>query len=375
MSSNTTYRIVIACGGTGGHLFPGVAVGEVLAAAGHHVALIISEKKIDSVAVSGHQEFEIHKFASVAMPKLYSPEIVLFLFKVAGSVSQCREMYRSFRPHAVLGMGGFTSTAPIYAGSKFGAATFVHESNVIPGKANRLNARLADAVLLGFDAAAKRLHKGCTTVVTGTPVRAALKQQVEAAEVYAKMGLQPRQPVVVVMGGSQGASGINRAFVRLAPQLAKANLQVVHLTGERDLQVVKDAYHQVRLSSYVRPFYHQMAEVYSIADLVVGRAGASSLAELGWFGLPSILIPYPYAADNHQLYNAEAFAANGAALVMVEGDRLAEELSIHLESLCEDTGKREAMAAAAASYDSRGAAKRVAEVITNRLAKGGSIES
>ncbi len=371
MSGKNNYRIVIACGGTGGHLFPGVAVGEVLVRAGHKVALIISEKKIDAVAVSGHHEFEVHKFASVAMPKLYSPEIVLFLFKVLGSVSQCREMYRSFRPHAVLGMGGFTSTAPIYAGRKQGAATFIHESNVVPGKANRLNARLADEVLLGFGEAAKQFHNGCSTVVTGTPVRSALKQQIERSEVLQQLQLDADRPVVAVMGGSQGASGINHALVRIAPKLATANLQVIHLTGERDFQTVKEAYHNAQLPSYVRPFYHQMAEVYAVADLVVGRAGASSLAELSYFGIPSILIPYPYAADNHQLENAEIYASDGAAVVLSEGDRLAEELTLQLQALMAAPDKRKEMSAAAAGYESGAAAERVAEVILKQLEKGG----
>lgn len=371
MSSNTARptRVVIACGGTGGHLFPGVAVGEELVSCGHEVMLIVSEKKIDEVAVHGHSEFLIERIGSVAMPKVYSPAIVLFLLKVMSSVAHCRRLFRKFHPEVILGMGGFTSTAPVVAGRMAGAGVLLHESNVIPGKANLLNAKFANQVLLGFSEAGARFPRRTQTMVTGTPVRASMRRGIDRAIARAKLGLRSDAPVLAVMGGSQGASAINHALCRIAPKLRTCGMDVIHLTGERDAATVAAAYHQAGITAHVAAFYHAMEEVYAACDLVVARAGASSLSEIDWFGLPSILIPYPYAADDHQTHNAEVFAKDGAAIVIREGDRLAEQLAQAIESLSCDETKRLKMGQAARRHDSGGAAARVADAVEQTIAR------
>ncbi|MGZ5006055.1 MAG: UDP-N-acetylglucosamine--N-acetylmuramyl-(pentapeptide) pyrophosphoryl-undecaprenol N-acetylglucosamine transferase, partial [Chthoniobacterales bacterium] len=166
---------VIACGGTGGHLFPGLAVAEVLRARGHEVMLFISEKEIDSLATSTRAEFRFEKLPTVGLPSPFSPAIVRFLQRFNESLSVCRRLYRTFKPHIVLGMGGFTSTAPVLAGRLRGIPTLIHESNAIPGKANRLTARMVRAVLLGFKECAQFFPK-VRTEVTGTPIRSELKR-------------------------------------------------------------------------------------------------------------------------------------------------------------------------------------------------------
>src|SRR5882757_6544932 len=140
-------KFAIAAGGTGGHLFPGLAVGEVLLARGHEVMLLISEKEIDAVATQGREEFRIEKLAGIAMPKIYSPAILGFAWRFWKGLRRCKALFREWKPAAVLGMGGFTSTAPILAGRSCKVPTFVHESNAIPGRANRLNARHVTKVL------------------------------------------------------------------------------------------------------------------------------------------------------------------------------------------------------------------------------------
>ena len=148
------FRAVIACGGTGGHLFPGLAVAETLKERGHEVLLFVSEKEIDTVALKGHPEFRFEKLPSVGMPSMLSPAFVRFLRRSYESLGYCRATYRKFRPSVVLGMGGFTATAPIIAGRQLKLPTFIHESNAIPGRANKFTARFATRVLLGFKACA-----------------------------------------------------------------------------------------------------------------------------------------------------------------------------------------------------------------------------
>src|SRR5262245_58448378 len=294
---------VIACGGTGGHLFPGLAVAEVLGARGHGVVLFIVEKEVDTLAVEVRTEFRYDKLPTIALPSPFSPAILAFMRRFGESLSLCRAIFRRFQPQVVLGMGGFTSTAPVLAGRFRGIATFIHESNAVPGKANRWTARLVNAVLLGFQECAPFFPK-TRTEITGTPVRTELVP-LDRADSRRRLGLQDDLPTLLVMGGSQGASGINQALIKALPFLQGMPLQVIHLSGRRDERLVADNYRRENVPAYIGAFHHQMEEVYSAADLVVARAGAASLAEFAAFSLPGILIPFPYAADDHQTRNAE----------------------------------------------------------------------
>ena len=309
---------VIACGGTGGHLFPGIAVAEVLRERGHEVLLFVSEKEIDTLALSTRSQFRFEKLPTVGLPSIYSPAIFGFIRRFTESLSRCRSIYQKFKPQVVLGMGGFTSTAPILAGRMRGISTLVHESNAIPGKANRLAAKMVRAVLLGFKEAAQFFPK-VRTEITGTPIRNELKR-LDRQSARLKLGLQPEVTTMLVMGGSQGASGINQAMIKSLPLLREAALQVIHLSGSRDERLVTENYRRERIPAFVAAFHHHMEEVYSAADFAVARSGAASLAEIASFELPSILIPFPYAADDHQTRNAEIFARAGAAFVLKESE-------------------------------------------------------
>src|SRR3954453_18121349 len=206
---------VIACGGTGGHLFPGVAVAEALRTRGHDVMLFVSEKEIDQLALSGREQFRFEKLPSIGLPSLYSPAILGFVRRFNQSLGLCRAIYRKFQPNVILGMGGFTSTAPVLAGKMRGVPTFIHESNAIPGKANRITARMVRAVLLGFKECAPFFPK-VRTEVTGTPIRKEL-QRIDRREARQRLGLREDLLTLLVMGGSQGASGINQAMIKSIP--------------------------------------------------------------------------------------------------------------------------------------------------------------
>src|SRR2546423_3015901 len=202
---------VIACGGTGGHLFPGVAVAEALRDRGHEVMLFVSEKEIDTLALSGREHFRFEKLPTVGLPSIYSPAILGFVRRFNQSLALCRSIYRKFQPHVILGMGGFTSTAPVVAGRMRGVATFIHESNAVPGKANRMTARFVRAVLLGFKECSQ-FFPTVRTEITGTPIRPDLVR-VERKVARQKLGLQADMATILIMGGSQGASGINQAVI------------------------------------------------------------------------------------------------------------------------------------------------------------------
>jgi len=348
---------VIACGGTGGHLFPGLAVAETLRDRGHEVMLFVSEKEVDALALSG-RAFRFEKLPTVGLPSLYSPAIFAFLRRFNESLSLCRSIYRKFKPQAVLGMGGFTSTAPILAGRMRGVPTFIHESNAIPGKANRLTARMVRAVLLGFKECAPFFPK-VQTEVTGTPIRTELSR-IDRQIAREKLGLHADLTTLLVMGGSQGASGINQAVIKSLPALHDVPMQVIHLSGTREERLVADNYQREKIPAYVSAFHHRMEEVYSAADLTVAGSGAAILAGFAFFGLPGILIPFPYAADDHQSRNGQIFARADAAILLKESELSGDLLARKIKDLVGDMQKIRRMSENCSRLARKDAAGRVA---------------
>jgi UDP-N-acetylglucosamine--N-acetylmuramyl-(pentapeptide) pyrophosphoryl-undecaprenol N-acetylglucosamine transferase len=352
---------VIACGGTGGHLFPGLAVAETLRERGHEVLLFISEKEIDSMAVAGRTDFRFEKLPTVALPSPFSPAILAFLRRFNESLSLCRAIYRKFNPHVVLGMGGFTSTAPVLAGRMRGLPTFLHESNAVPGKANRYTARFVRAVLLGFKECAAFFPKVCTEF-TGTPIRSSLRP-VDRGTAREKLGLRNDLTTLLVMGGSQGASGINQAVIKSLPALQHQSLQVIHLSGSRDERLLADNYRRENIPAYVAAFHYQMEHIYSAANFAIARSGAASLAELSAFSLPAVLVPYPYAANDHQQRNAEIFSRADAAFILKEADLTGDLLVTKIRQLLDDLPKRNAMARNSSRLAPKNAAALVVETM------------
>lgn len=374
-------NIAIACGGTGGHLFPGLAVAEVLRARGHAVLLFISEKEIDTLAVKEPEargELRFERLPSVGMGRVLSLATARFAVGAFRSVAACRRIFAGFRPDAVLGMGGFTSTAPLLAARLGKVPTFIHESNAIPGKANRVNARLARVVLLGFAECAERFPRGTRCETTGTPVRSSLTVNVpDRRAALAGFGFDPsKDPVVkrtlLVMGGSQGARGVNRAVTGALPAWRELPLRVIHLTGKDGEDEVRAAYAAAGVPAFVAAFSHDMDAAYAAADIAVARSGAASLTELAHFALPSILIPYPFAAEDHQTANARLFTRPGAAVMLREDDHTGDSLARILPEILHHPDKMHDMTVAARALAPGDAAGRVADVIERYVQPAGT---
>lgn len=353
--------LVIACGGTGGHLFPGLAVAEEWTARGGRVLLLVSEKKIDREASRKYDGYRFETIPALPKPPTFSPRMLPFLWSVWRTIGRCRGLLKDFGADAVLGMGGFTSLPPVLAGKRLGLPGFVHDSNALPGKANRLTARWCRRVLIGLDAA--RAHfPGRDCVVTGTPVRAELQELPPRAEAASKWGLDPSRPTLLVMGGSQGARKLNSL---IATADLPAGVQVVHIAGPGDEERVR-AEAGEREGYRVVGFCDDMPAAYAVTDAVVARSGASSMTELAHLGLPSILVPFPYAADDHQTVNARVFADAGAAFLEQEADLDGAGLAARIAELLQD-GARERMSAAAKALAVPDAAARVCATIEEAL--------
>lgn len=349
--------LVIACGGTGGHLFPGLAVAEEWARRGGRVMLLVSEKPIDREASRKYTQFRFETIPALPKPATFSPRMLPFLWSVATTIRRCRGLLRDFDASAVLGMGGFTSLPPVVAAKRNGLPAFVHDSNALPGKANRVTSRWCDAVFLGLEAARDHFP-GKDCAVTGTPIRAELRELPARAEAAAKWGLDPERPVVLVMGGSQGARRVNALMVaaKLPP-----GVQVLHIAGPGDEQRVREQLGE-RAGYRVLGFCDDMASAYAVADVVVARSGASSLTELAFLGLPSLLIPYPFAADDHQTVNAAVFRDADAALLEQEEDLDEGKLAARVSALLEPA-TRQAMSKSLRRLARPDAASRICDEI------------
>ena len=302
-------------------MFPGLAVAETLRMRRHQVRLLVSEKAVDQTALapltnSSDPSARIAVQTVPAVGYAGSSRWMWFCSRLAKATRGCAVACDEFEPDVVLGMGGFTSVPALLAARwlrRRGTGTLIHESNAVPGKANRWAGRFADRIAVGWAECARFFRRKPVTV-TGTPIRATLRGG-KVADARARLGLRPGPFTVLVAGGSQGAHAINGAVAAALPWLdgRREMLQFVHLSGPRDEPFVRESYRKNAFDAKVMSFCDQMELAYSVADLVVARSGAATLAEIAAFGLPSILVPYPHAAGNHQWHNARVFERAGAA--------------------------------------------------------------
>jgi UDP-N-acetylglucosamine--N-acetylmuramyl-(pentapeptide) pyrophosphoryl-undecaprenol N-acetylglucosamine transferase len=366
--------IAIACGGTGGHLFPGLAVAEQLQQRGCAVALLISPKDVDQQAVKSTTGMKIFTLPAVG---LQNRNYFFFAKSFWNSYRAARKIFKQRKPDAVLAMGGFTSAPPVLAAKIIGVKTFLHESNTIPGRANRFLARFVDEAFVGFSEAGPRLNARQVTT-TGTPVRLQFCSTGESAHSQnqsrlmpaatvencrAALGLDSDRPVVLVVGGSQGASGLNEMILSALPLLVEKNWQWLHLTGPADFEKVKHAYAARGLNAFVKPFLAEMDLALGAATIAISRAGASSLAEIAALRLPALLVPYPAAADNHQFFNAAAFEKTGAARLLEQKNSTPEKVATALRELIEDSVTRKKIKVALAPWHAPFAAEQIARNI------------
>jgi len=352
-------KVAIACGGTGGHLFPGLAVADQLLTHGTAVTLMVSPKEVDQLAVKNVSGITIVTLPSVG---LTGRRWLGFLIGFVQSYRCARKFFAEQPPDAVLAMGGFTSAPPILAARRYRAATFLHESNTIPGRANRWLSRMVQGAFIGFPGAAARLHTRRISV-TGTPVRANFQPR-EPGMCRRALGLDPDRAVALVMGGSQGAHAINNLIIDSMPLLRQyRQWQWLHLAGTSDVKTVSEAYRRAGLEAKVHPFLAEMELALVAATAAVSRAGASSMAELAALQLPAVLIPFPAAIDNHQFFNARAFEQSGAARLLDQRAARPEVFVASFAQLMCDEECRRNMRRALADWHKPQAAEQIARAI------------
>ena len=348
-------KLLLAGGGTGGHLFPAVALAQ---------RLLANEADAEVLFVGTAQGIEARILPELGLP--------LATIKIGGlvgkgrlrqlamgprlltSVWQSRQILKKFRPDVVVGVGGYVSGPVLLAAKLLGLPTLIHEQNAALGLTNRLLSRWVDRVCLSFDETHCPLSPG-RMVVTGNPLRLGMDNCPP---------LPNGEPHLLVFGGSRGARAINQAVVAMLPHLERFNgrLRILHQTGSEDLEAVRAGYLQAGWDAAgVVPFIDDMLAAYAQSHLVLCRAGATTLAELTACGRPAILIPYPHAAADHQTANAQALAARGAALMLPQSEMTPEVLAHLVGDLLENRERLLDMAGSAWALGKKGAAERILE--------------
>ncbi len=348
-------RILISGGGTGGHLFPGIAVAqEVLHSVSRSEVLFVSTDRDTDRRVLAEVPFATVSLEVKGIKGKSLVDRLLALLQLPLSLFAAFKIVRGFNPDVVLGVGGYVTGPVLLAARLLGIPTCIHEQNSVPGLANRLLAKFVAKIYVSLPGTEEMFPKN-KAVLTGNPVR---------QEVRALSGGERNNGAftLLVMGGSLGAHAINRAMieaVRVLKRRVPAGFVIIHQTGTEDEGQVRRAYKDGGLTSKVTPFIDAMPMTMAKADLVVGRAGATSIAELTVMGKPMILIPYPYAADNHQEINAQMLVNVGGAKMIRESELSGIGLAEEILDLVGSDGKRQKMANMALKFGEPDAARKI----------------
>jgi len=353
--SETPTKLLVAASGTGGHLFPAITTAEQLP--DYTIEWLGVPDRLETELVPA--QYPLHTVRLGGFQGRLGLGSLRLLGQVVKATLQVRRLLKQENFQGVFTTGGYIAAPAILAARSLGLPAILHESNALPGKVTRWLSPWCSIVALGFEAATSHLPKA-NSVVVGTPVRS---QFLTSSSPPQDLAIPPDVPVILVVGGSQGAVAVNELVRAAAPAWFDAGAWVVHQTGTQDSAA--DSLHHAH---YIhRPFFDSMAALFQRADIVISRAGAGTLTELAFTHTPSLLIPYPFAAEDHQAYNAAAFAAANAALVCRQADLTAESLQEMVLKLINNPERREQMAQAAAGLAIPDSADQLADLIRQTL--------
>lgn len=361
--------IVLAAGGTGGHVFPAEALAQELLAQGHRLILITDKR---GTAYSGTLGLvETHHISGQGLTGKGLIGLAKGIVALALGAIQARKLLERLQPAAVVGFGGYASAPTVYAASKLGIPTVIHEQNAVLGRANRLLARRVNRVCTSVDLA-KAITTAAQVIRTGMPVRPSIATR-RGAPYAAPTADAPFK--LLVLGGSQGArvfSDVVPAAMRLLPEALRKRIEISQQCRPEELDRTLAAYHDAGVHVTLRTFFDNVPDLLDGAHLLIARSGASTVAEACVVGRPSLLVPYPYAADNHQAFNAEALARAGGAWTLRQPEFTPQALAELLVQFASAPGALNKAAAAAAHFSMPDAAQRLAEVVTGLIRDEGA---
>ncbi|APF17919.1 UDP-N-acetylglucosamine--N-acetylmuramyl- (pentapeptide) pyrophosphoryl-undecaprenol N-acetylglucosamine transferase [Caldithrix abyssi DSM 13497] len=340
-------RVAIAGGGTGGHFFPALNLGQAMEERWQAQLLFFGTARGIESSILPQKGYALTLLPVRGFQRRMTLKNLLFPINLLRSMALSKKALRAFRPHLALGTGGYVMGPVLRTAKKMGVPIVIQEQNSYPGVTTRLLAREANLLFLAYEEALEHLPDGVHAVVTGNPIKMQ-KRFTSKEEAKKALGFLADLPLVAVIGGSQGAESMNRAVMAaLKSGLLPQKVQWLWQTGRQHFERWKAEVKREKLRQVaVRPFIDEMATVYQAADLMVCRAGAMTLSELMAMGCPAVLVPFPFAAGDHQFKNAQAVAQKGAAVVLKDDEKLPQKLMDLLPALIEDQNKLKEMAKA-----------------------------
>jgi UDP-N-acetylglucosamine--N-acetylmuramyl-(pentapeptide) pyrophosphoryl-undecaprenol N-acetylglucosamine transferase len=366
-------RVILAGGGTGGHIYPALTIArEFMRRDPGTSILFIGGKRGLEAELIPKEGFKLVTLDLQGIPRKISVKVFKSLGLAGKGIWATFRIIREFKPDLVIGTGGYVGGPTVMAAYLMGIPTAIQEQNAFPGLTNRVLGKFVDWVFLAYPEAGRYFSRRKIRVV-GNPIRAAEFFRVSREKAERDLGLKPDRLNLLVFGGSQSARRINQTLMSIMERLFRefANLQIIMMTGLKDYELIQEAVESLELCPeyrerlFLTPYFYKIADAYRVADLIVARAGAISLAEITYFGIPALLVPYPYATNNHQEFNARVLERANAARVIPEQDLSPEILWSNLAAILNNTGKRNEMTIASKSLSK----PKAAEAIVTELIK------
>ena len=365
-------KVIISGGGTGGHIYPGISLACEIKDRDikNDILFVGTERGLESKLIP-REGFKIVKIKAQGIKRKICFEnltaIVIFLI----SLFQSYNIIKKYKPDIVIGTGGYVSGSVVLMATILGVPTFVHEQNVIPGITNKFLSRITRATFLSFNQSKEYFSNKAKMIFTGNPICFKnIKQNIDRE--YKKFNLDSLKKTILVLGGSKGAASINRAVLQgidLTKDVIKNNWQVLLISGQDDYDNIMKMVGEDHKIFSIESYLYDIEKAYSLADLVICRAGATTLAEIGAYGLPAILIPYPYATQNHQEVNARIFTREGAAILILEKDLSDKKLAQVLLDILKDKNRLEMMARKSRELGNKNSAKKIVDYISDYIKK------
>lgn len=357
-------KVVVSGGGTGGHIYPALALIRMIKEKHPETSFLYigTEAGLESKLVT-REEIPFRTIEITGFKRSISMENVKTVMRFLKGVSECKKMLREFKPDVVIGTGGYVCGPVVYAASKLGIPTIIHEQNSVPGLTNKFLSKYVDKIAICFQEAEMFFPKE-KVVLTGNP-RASEVVNAKSSGILSEFGLTNDKKTVLIFGGSRGARPINEAVIQALPTIADRTYQVLYITGEVHYNQVQSEIEKVGKPKNVAiaPFIYNMPDVLVESDLVLSRAGATTLAELTALGVPSILVPSPYVTNNHQEKNARSLTDHQAASLLHEKDLAAETLIKQLDAILLDENELKMMKRAAEKLGIKDASDRLYKVM------------
>jgi UDP-N-acetylglucosamine--N-acetylmuramyl-(pentapeptide) pyrophosphoryl-undecaprenol N-acetylglucosamine transferase len=350
-------HIAVACGGTGGHVFPGLSVARALRARGHRVTLWLAGGTMEGGSIGGW-DGPVETVRAFGFPTGLNPRSMRAAFALAAALLVCRRRMRRDRPEAVLAMGSYASVGPVLAARSLSVPSVLHEANAVPGRAVSFLSRFSDAVAVSFESA-RRFFPGRRVELTGFPVRNDLEGSFDPGVI------RDDHFRLLAMGGSQGARRLNVLVPEAAARARDRGvpLQVIHLSGPVDEGEVRSFYQSRGVPHIVFGFLREIGKAYRAANFAIARSGAGACAELAACGVPALLVPLPASRRDHQVANARDLESAGAADVLLEKDATVDTVADRIELAFRDCGRTAAMRSAMLGKAHAGAAEKIAAVV------------